>query len=57
VSIVDEGGPTGPVVTEAGELDESGRGPHRVAALADTWGWHGGDTGRTVTATFRMDVA
>ena len=57
VSIADEGGPTAPVVTEAGELDESGRGLRTVAALADTWGWHGDDTGRTVTATFRTDVA
>jgi serine/threonine-protein kinase RsbW len=36
VSLADEGGPTEPVVIEAGKWDESGRGLRTVAALADT---------------------
>lgn len=55
VSIADEGDPTEPVVTEAGELDESGHGLRPVPALAGTWA--GDDTSRTVTATFRTDAA
>jgi anti-sigma regulatory factor (Ser/Thr protein kinase) len=52
VSVTDDGGPTEPVVVEAGEWDESGRGLRTVALLADSWGWHGNDGGRTVTAVF-----
>jgi hypothetical protein len=55
VSVVGEGGPSEPVVTEAGEWDESGRGLRTVALLADSWGWHGDDTGRTVTAIFAAE--
>jgi anti-sigma regulatory factor (Ser/Thr protein kinase) len=52
LSVADDGGPTEPVVAEAGEWDESGRGLRTVALLADSWGWHGNDRGRTVTAVF-----
>jgi anti-sigma regulatory factor (Ser/Thr protein kinase) len=52
LSVTDDGGPTEPVVAEAGEWDESGRGLRTVALLADSWGWHGNDRGRTVTAVF-----
>jgi serine/threonine-protein kinase RsbW len=55
VSVTDDGGPTEPVVAEAGEWDESGRGLRTVALLADSWGWHGNDTGRTVTAVFAAE--
>lgn len=55
LSVADDGGPTEPVVTEAGEWDESGRGLRTVALLADSWGWHGDDTGRTVTAVFAAE--
>jgi anti-sigma regulatory factor (Ser/Thr protein kinase) len=55
VSVTDDGGPTEPVVAEAGEWDESGRGLRTVALLADSWGWHGDDTGRTVTAIFAVE--
>jgi serine/threonine-protein kinase RsbW len=55
VSVTDDGGPTDPVVAEAGEWDESGRGLRTVALLADSWGWHGDDTGRTVTAVFAVE--
>jgi serine/threonine-protein kinase RsbW len=52
LSVADDGGPTEPVVAEAGEWDESGRGLRTIALLADSWGWDGDDRGRTVTAVF-----
>ena len=55
LSVADEGGPTEPAVTEAGEWAESGRGLRTVSVLADSWGWHGDDTGRTVTAVFAAE--
>lgn len=55
VSVADQGGPTEPTVTEAGEWDELGRGLRTVALLADSWGWHGNDRGRTVTAVFSAE--
>jgi anti-sigma regulatory factor (Ser/Thr protein kinase) len=55
VSVTDEGGPAEPVVAEAREWSESGRGLHTVSVLADSWGWHGNDTGRTVTAIFAAE--
>jgi hypothetical protein len=55
VSVADEGGPTEPTVAEAGEWSESGRGLRTVSVLADSWGWHGDDTGRTVTAIFAAE--
>ena len=55
VSVADEGGPAEPVVTEAGEWAESGRGLRTVSLLADSWGWHGDDAGRTVTAVFSTE--
>jgi hypothetical protein len=52
VSVADEGGPAEPAVAEAGEWSECGRGLRTVSVLADSWGWHGDDTERTVTAIF-----
>jgi anti-sigma regulatory factor (Ser/Thr protein kinase) len=52
VSVTDQGGPSEPVAKEAGEWDESGRGLRTVALLATSWGWHGNDRSRTVTAVF-----
>ncbi|MCO5968914.1 ATP-binding protein [Actinoallomurus soli] len=52
VSVADEGRPAAPVVTDAGDLDESGRGLRTIAILADSWGRHGDHTGRTVTVIF-----
>jgi serine/threonine-protein kinase RsbW len=56
VSVADEGGPAEPVADEAGERSECGRGLRTVSLLADSWGWHGNDTGRTVTAVFAADT-
>ncbi len=52
VSVVDEGGPSEPVAADADELAESGRGLRTVSFVADSWGWHGNDRGRTVSAFF-----
>ncbi|MDL4821172.1 ATP-binding protein [Actinomadura opuntiae] len=52
VSVSDQGGPGEPVCREAGELDESGRGLRTVSLTAASWGWHGNDRGRTVSAVF-----
>lgn len=52
VSVIDEGGPAEPVAADAEDLAESGRGLRTVSLLADSWGWHGNDSGRTVTAIF-----
>ncbi|MEU6036042.1 ATP-binding protein [Actinomadura sp. NPDC047616] len=52
VSVADQGGPGEPASREAAELDESGRGLCTVAHTATSWGWHGNDQGRTVTAVF-----
>lgn len=52
IAVTDQGGPTEPVASDAGDLAESGRGLRTVAALADSWGWHGNEHGRTVTAVF-----
>jgi len=57
VSVADEGGPGEPAVTEAGELDESGRGLRTVSLTASSWGWHGNHEGRTVTAVFAGEWA
>jgi anti-sigma regulatory factor (Ser/Thr protein kinase) len=57
IAVSDQGGPTEPVATEADELAESGRGLRTVAALADSWGWHGNERGRTVTAVFETGEA
>jgi anti-sigma regulatory factor (Ser/Thr protein kinase) len=56
IAVTDQGGPTEPMVTEADELAESGRGLRTVAALADSWGWHGNERSRTVTAVFALPV-
>jgi anti-sigma regulatory factor (Ser/Thr protein kinase) len=55
ISVGDQGGPSEPMVTEAGEWAESGRGLRTVSLLADSWGWHGNDGGRTVTAIFAAE--
>ena len=52
VSVADQGGPSEPAAREAADLDESGRGLRTVALLATSWGWHGNDRGRTVSAVF-----
>lgn len=52
IAVTDQGGPSEPVATDADDLAESGRGLRTVAALADSWGWHGNEHGRTVTAVF-----
>jgi anti-sigma regulatory factor (Ser/Thr protein kinase) len=55
VAVADEGGPAEPMAADAGELAECGRGLRTVSLLADSWGWHGDDTGRTVTAIFAAE--
>lgn len=57
IAVTDQGGPTEPMATEADELAESGRGLRMVAALADSWGWHGSERGRKVTAVFATGEA
>ncbi|GLW62167.1 hypothetical protein Arub01_04110 [Actinomadura rubrobrunea] len=52
VSVADQGGPGVPVPADASEWDETGRGLRTLSLLADSWGWHGNDEGRTVTAVF-----
>jgi anti-sigma regulatory factor (Ser/Thr protein kinase) len=52
VMVTDQGCPTEPAPTDAGELAESGRGLRTVSLLATSWGWHGNADGRTVTAIF-----
>jgi anti-sigma regulatory factor (Ser/Thr protein kinase) len=52
VSVADEGGPSEPVATDADQLAESGRGLRTISLVADSWGWHGNDRGRTVSAVF-----
>ncbi|WP_233510232.1 ATP-binding protein [Actinomadura craniellae] len=52
VSVADQGGPEEPVARDAGPLAESGRGLRTVALIAASWGWHGNESGRTVTAVF-----
>jgi anti-sigma regulatory factor (Ser/Thr protein kinase) len=55
ISVTDQGGPAEPTVTDADDLAECGRGLRTVALLADSWGWHGNDQGRTVTAVFAAE--
>ncbi|MCO5968907.1 ATP-binding protein [Actinoallomurus soli] len=55
ISVTDQGGPAEPVVADADDLAECGRGLRTVALLADGWGWHGDDQGRTVTAVFTAE--
>jgi anti-sigma regulatory factor (Ser/Thr protein kinase) len=57
VSVTDEGGPSEPVATDADQLAESGRGLRTVSFVADSWGWHGNDRGRTVSAVFPAEPA
>jgi anti-sigma regulatory factor (Ser/Thr protein kinase) len=57
VSVTDEGGPAEPVVTDADDLAESGRGLRTISVLADSWGWHGDHTGRTVTVIFAAEAS
>ncbi|KAB2375395.1 ATP-binding protein [Actinomadura montaniterrae] len=52
VSVADQGGPGEPVVLHAAELAEGGRGLRTISLTAESWGWHGNDRGRTVTAVF-----
>ncbi|WP_235037319.1 ATP-binding protein [Actinomadura sp. K4S16] len=57
VSVADQGGPGEPVALDAGELAESGRGLRTISLTAASWGWHGNDEGRTVTAVFAGEWA
>jgi len=52
VRVTDEGGPAEPAARDADTLEESGRGLRTVSLLAQSWGWHGNDRGRAVTAVF-----
>ncbi|MBA9005447.1 ATP-binding protein [Thermomonospora cellulosilytica] len=52
ISVADQGGPGEPAVRDAADTDESGRGLRTVSLTAASWGWHGNDSGRTVTAVF-----
>lgn len=57
VSVADQGGPGEPAAREADPLDESGRGLRTVSLTAASWGWHGNEGGRTVTAVFEGEWA
>jgi anti-sigma regulatory factor (Ser/Thr protein kinase) len=57
VSVADQGGPGEPACREAADLEEAGRGLRTVALTAASWGWHGNDQGRTVTAVFTGEWA
>lgn len=52
VAVIDQGGPGEPVPRDAADTDQSGRGLRIVSATATSWGWHGNEHGRTVTAFF-----
>ncbi|MFI0352726.1 ATP-binding protein [Actinomadura sp. 9N407] len=52
LGVADQGGPCEPVVVDAGELDECGRGLLTVSRTAARWGWYGDESGRKVTVTF-----
>ncbi|MCO5992371.1 ATP-binding protein [Actinoallomurus rhizosphaericola] len=56
VSVTDQGGPGEPVARDAAVTDESGRGLRTISLTAESWGWHGNDRGRTVTAVFEAGV-
>ncbi|GGV44107.1 ATPase [Actinomadura cremea] len=53
VSVADQGGPSEPAARDAAVTDESGRGLRTISLTAESWGWHGNDRGRTVTAVFK----
>jgi anti-sigma regulatory factor (Ser/Thr protein kinase) len=57
VSVTDQGGPGEPAIVNAAEFDECGRGLRTVSLTAASWGWHGNDEGRTVTAVFAGEWA
>ncbi|TDC90945.1 ATP-binding protein [Actinomadura sp. 7K507] len=52
VAVSDQGAPSEPVVADAPDDAESGRGLLTVSLLASGWGWFGNDRSRTVTALF-----
>lgn len=52
VSVADQGGPGEPVACDAAVTDESGPGLRTISLTAESWGWHGNDRERTVTAVF-----
>ncbi|WP_376770031.1 excalibur calcium-binding domain-containing protein [Actinomadura luteofluorescens] len=56
VAVTDEGAPSEPVVTDAGDDAESGRGLRTVSLLAAGWGWFGNDRFRTVAALFATSL-
>lgn len=48
VEVHDLGSPTAPAVQRSGSPGESGAGLSLVEAIADRWGFHGGQHGRVV---------
>jgi serine/threonine-protein kinase RsbW len=48
IEVHDLGSDTAPSVRESGSLGESGAGLKVVDAIADRWGFHGGQRGRVV---------
>jgi anti-sigma regulatory factor (Ser/Thr protein kinase) len=52
IAVGDQGGPSEPVIPDADQLAEGGRGLLTVAYVAASWGWNGGEHGRKVTVTF-----
>lgn len=52
VSVGDQGGPDEPAARDADLFAESGRGLRTISRTARSWGWHGNESGRTVSAVF-----
>ncbi|MFC4062274.1 ATP-binding protein [Planomonospora corallina] len=57
LGVLDEGGPSSPVLRPDGPDDEGGRGLLLVSVLADSWGVHGDEHGRTVWAVLHTETA
>jgi anti-sigma regulatory factor (Ser/Thr protein kinase) len=56
VSVTDDGGIGEPRVctTSVNRLAENGYGLAAISGTASSWGWHGNEQGRTVTAVFML---
>jgi len=52
VWVRDEGGPREPAIPDGDEFAEGGRGLLTLACTAESWGWFGDASGRTVCAVF-----
>jgi anti-sigma regulatory factor (Ser/Thr protein kinase) len=48
IAVTDQGGPGDPVIMQAGESAECGRGLQLMAAMVREWGHHPAGNGRTV---------